>query len=181
MKLDLRIDTWKEFKIQDLFDIKTGKDFIYNNAIGNDFAVIGHGIDNNGVACKTERLEDYELQNSSKTLSLGHIGNFIAKAHPDDFYLGTRTKALIIKEEKIGKGTLLFLATILNYESYKYSYGRVGSDKFQNTYIKLPICFEPDGIAPKIDHTYKYSDKGYVPDFQFMEDYIKLLPYGDRI
>ena len=32
-----------------------------------------------------------------------------------------------------------------------------------------------------IDETKKYSDEGYVPDWEFMESYIKSLPYGDRI
>ena len=32
-----------------------------------------------------------------------------------------------------------------------------------------------------IDATYEYSTKGYVPDFKYMENYIKALPYGDRL
>lgn len=177
----LGVENWKDFLIADLFDIKTGKDFIYNEAVGDEFAVIGHGVDNNGVACKTEKLDDYILQDASKTISLGHIGNFVANVHPKDFYLGTRTKALISKEDNISKEALLFLATILNNESYKYSYGRVGSNKFQDTYIKLPIQFESDGKTPIIDRFHKYSKDGYLPDFNLMTEYIKSLPYGDRI
>ena len=47
-------------------------------------------------------------------------------------------------------------------------------------YIKLPIQYNPDR-TPIIDDTHKYSEKGYVPDWQFMENYIKALPYGDRL
>lgn len=175
------MEKWKDFLIGDLFDIKTGKDFIYGEAIGNDFCVIGHGKDDNGVACKTEEVPEYELQDCSKTLSLGHIGNFIAYVHPKDFYLGTRTKALIVKEECINKKALLFLATVINKEAYKYVYGRVGSDKFPKTYIKLPICYEEDGITPKIDNTHKYSKEGFIPDFEWMSNYMGKLPYGDRV
>ncbi len=32
-----------------------------------------------------------------------------------------------------------------------------------------------------IDETFKYNDNGYIPDWQFMENYINSLPYGDRI
>ena len=32
-----------------------------------------------------------------------------------------------------------------------------------------------------IDNEKKYSKKGYIPDFDFMEKYIESLHYGDRI
>lgn len=32
-----------------------------------------------------------------------------------------------------------------------------------------------------LDKSKKYSDNGYVPDWKFMENYIKSLPYGDII
>ena len=44
----------------------------------------------------------------------------------------------------------------------------------------LPIQRDDNG-SPVIDSGKKYSDKGYIPDWQFMEDYIKLLPYSDRL
>lgn len=49
-----------------------------------------------------------------------------------------------------------------------------------NTEICLPIRYNSNDL-PYIDDTNKYSDEGYIPDWQFMEDYIKSLPYGDRI
>ena len=35
--------------------------------------------------------------------------------------------------------------------------------------------------SPLLDETHKYSDEGYIPDWDYMEKYIKSLPYGDRI
>jgi hypothetical protein len=32
-----------------------------------------------------------------------------------------------------------------------------------------------------MDDKCTYSENGYVPDWQFMEEYIKALPYGDRL
>ena len=40
----------------------------------------------------------------------------------------------------------------------------------------LPVV-KDDKNAPIIDKTCKYSDEGYVPDWQFMENYIKSLHY----
>lgn len=38
-----------------------------------------------------------------------------------------------------------------------------------------------DGNDYVFDKNKKYSDKGYVPNWKFMENYIKSLPYEDRI
>jgi hypothetical protein len=58
----------------------------------------------------------------------------------------------------------LFVLAILNNERYKYSYGRAFlMDRIKETIVKLPVT--PIGS----------------PDWQFMENYIKALPYGDRL
>jgi len=158
--LSTRIDTsnWKKFRIGDLFDIETGKDFVYGETNGNEYPVIGHGIENNGIACRTQKLDDYKLYNHKQAISLGHIGNFVAYVQAEDFYLGTRTKALIFKEEHSTE-SLIFITAIINIQSYKFSYGRVGSDKIPDLTIKLP------------------ATKNNLPDWQFMENYIKSLHY----
>jgi hypothetical protein len=75
----------------------------------------------------------------------------------------------------------MFLSTILNKEDYKYSYGRARiKSKLEEEIIKLPIKRNPDK-TPFVDDDCTYSDEGYVPDWEFMEEYIKSLPYSDRI
>lgn len=159
-KLDT--DNWKEFAIRDLFDIDTGKDLIYSETTGSEHIVIGHGVDNNGVVCRTDTLEDYVLYDDKKTMSMAHIGNYWATVQCEPFYLGTRTKALKSKYS-VSKAVFLFIATVINKNAYKFGYGRVGSDKIPAETIKLPVM--SDGT----------------PDWDFMEKYIKSLPYGDRL
>jgi hypothetical protein len=57
----------------------------------------------------------------------------------------------------------MFLGSILDKERPKYSFGRKWKIHLANTQIKLPAT--PLGE----------------PDWQYMEDYIKSLPYGDCI
>ncbi len=58
----------------------------------------------------------------------------------------------------------LFISAVIKQEQYKYSYGRaIYSSVAENMNIKLPV------------------DSNGNPDWQFMEDYIKALPYGDRL
>lgn len=60
-------------------------------------------------------------------------------------------------------------------------YGRAyRMDLIKDTLLKLPIKRDGNG-NPVIDDNRTYSDKGYIPDWQFMEDYINSLPYSDRI
>ena len=54
----------------------------------------------------------------------------------------------------------MFLVTILNLEKYRYNYGRKASQaRMKERSIKLPA-------------------KNGQPDWQFMEKYIKSLPYS---
>ena len=75
----------------------------------------------------------------------------------------------------------LFLVTIIKQEQYKYSYGRaVYSSVAENIDLLLPIKLDEKG-NPVIDEKKQFSNKGFIPDWDFMENYIKSLPYGDRI
>jgi len=62
----------------------------------------------------------------------------------------------------------------------KNTYGRKWKKTLPTTVIKLPIQRDSNG-NPVIDDNRTYSDNGYIPDWQFMEDYINSLPYSDRI
>ena len=48
------------------------------------------------------------------------------------------------------------------------------------TIIKLHVKYNRDGTI-FIEDKCRYSKEGYVPDWEFMENYIKSLPYGDRL
>lgn len=88
---------------------------------------------------------------------------------------------VVVRAEWLNKARALFILSILKKEQYKYSYGRAFlMDRIKSTTLKLPIVRNDDG-TPYVDETHKFSNDGYVPDWTFMENYIKSLPYGDRI
>jgi hypothetical protein len=88
---------------------------------------------------------------------------------------------VIIRADWLNKWTALFILSVLEKERYKYSYGRAFvKEKVEDTILILPILCNRDG-TPQIDETCEYSPEGYIPDWSFMEEYIKSLPYGDRI
>ena len=53
-------------------------------------------------------------------------------------------------------------------------------DSIKSTLLKLPVKKDEQGIAV-IDTEHKYHSEGFIPDWQYMEDYINSLPYSDRI
>lgn len=130
-------------------------------------------------------------------------GNFFATIQESDFYAGTRVKSLISRFTEFGeefisyenKFVLAFIATVINQEEFRFSYGRVGSDKIPTLEIKLPCLADEDGNFIKRQVTYiPYKEKNKkaenretvtkeicLPDFQYMENYIKMLPYSQCI
>jgi hypothetical protein len=69
----------------------------------------------------------------------------------------------------------LFFRTLFAQEYDRYCYGRAYKmDLIKGTRFKLPIQTNEDG-SPIIDEKHTYSDDGYIPDWQFMEDYIRSL------
>ncbi len=162
-KLKIEKELWKDFFISELFEIETGKDLIYSGLEEGQYNVVGHGLENNGVVATSVELEDYKLYNHEEALSMAHIGNFFCTVQTRDFYLGTRTKALLPKFEDFNKLIGMFISTVINKEKYRFAYGRVGSDKIPNLIIRLPV-----------DNMGKLNIK-------YMEEYIKSLPYSDLI
>ncbi|MFA7074998.1 MAG: hypothetical protein WC234_07440, partial [Endomicrobiaceae bacterium] len=82
---------------------------------------------------------------------------------PIDF-IGMSGKTSCGYSKHLNAYTGAYLTTILDFERPRYSFGRSWTgERLLNTKIKLPI------------------DKKGNPDWQFMEDYIKLLPYGNLL
>ena len=182
----LDVEKWKEFHVGKLFNINRGKTLSSENKeefIGDDYSCINGGSVNNGELCKmSKELQEigFILQ-EVPSLSLSRVGNAgLTFLQTEPYYIADNAFSLVLNKQK-NKFVYLFLSTCLNSEVFKYSYGRIiSSEKYMLTAIKLPVQHNADGTI-FIDEKHTYSEEGYVPDWQFMEDYIKSLPYGDRL
>lgn len=159
---EINLLEWKEYRVGDLFKSYTGGDLIISDIQPGKIPIVSHCLENNGVANYTEVIEGRKLFDCNNTISVADRGCFWAFVQDKNFYIGTRVKALKSKYEKINKYILLFISTIINQESFKYSYGRNCCHGIENIVIKLP----------------SYNNE---PNWEYMENYIKALPYGDRI
>ena len=160
------IREWREFRVEELFDS------IYKVASYDDSEL-------ERVDVWSEKAIPYvtrtDLDNSVKSLVLSaglaniEAGNAIVigdttstiSYQPGPFVAGDIIAA---RADWMNKYTGLFITCLLRQERYRYSYGRAYKlDSIRNTEIRLPVT--SDGV----------------PDWQWMESYIELLPYGDRL
>ena len=172
----LDMNEWKKFKVSKILTCESTKLSIKDNLSEGTIPFISRSATNNGCDGYVEVDEDQTTKRNCITVGAEGIYTFY---QPVDFATGNKVYQL--RNEHMNQYIGLFISTILNIEDYRYSYGRARIlAKLKDEIIKLPIIHNEDG-SPVIDETYQYSEKGYIPDWQWMEDYIKSLPYGDRI
>lgn len=194
---ELSVDDWGEFSLNRIFTLKGG---FFNkkpeHSVDGRIPFLASTESNNGVT-EFYSLEDImawdKVGNEDNSLDKKiYKGNCIAVTvngsvcnafyQIEDFTCSHDITAFYLKGHKMNSRLAMFLCTIIMCDKYRWSYGRKPHDvkKFGKSLIKLPIKHAEDGDAV-IDDTYKYSDMGYVPDWDWMENYISLLPYGDRL
>lgn len=183
----LDINNWKSFKVGRILSILNGKG-ITNDEIEENpgtFNAVQSGEENNGVLGKIDLIyckkKKYTVsERSCLTVARSGSAGYVS-FHPNGCVVGDSAKILLLPEKIASNGVYLFIQTLLTANRFKYAYGRkVTEEKYAEDEIKLPILTAADG-TPVIDNSNEFSDEGYIPDWQFMEDYIKSLPYGDRI
>lgn len=172
--MNLNPNDWKRFYLGRLFDIKKGKRLTAEDQEAGCNIYIGAIDSNNGVANHIGQKPIHE----GNTISLSYNGSVGEAFYQADPYWATDdVNALYSKYEGFNEFIGLFMVATIRQEKYRFSYGRKWTlENMNNTDICLPIRYNSDG-SPFIDSTNFYSDEGYVPDWQFMENYIKSLHY----
>ena len=165
--MELKIDEWKDFYVDDIFDLVPAKGENSTDLIdGVDIPYIAAKYEDNGIKqmCMIEGYENWVSKgNCIVFICLGEGSAGYTNYIPCDFigmsgkimigYLKTKYGRL---DEKIG----LFLSTVLNLNRPRYSFGRSWTgDRLKKTIVKLPVA----------------NDQ---PDFNFMRNYISSLPHS---
>ncbi|MBR6722343.1 restriction endonuclease subunit S [bacterium] len=182
---ELDVNNWEEFKVSGLFNVKYGINMELNTCIETTsddpegIAFVARTAENNGVSAYVKRIEGKEPQ-PAETITVAGGGSVLSTfVQKRPFYSG-RDLYLLIAKENINLKVKMFISTVLFANQYRYSYGRQANKTLPDLILKLPIQRDSNG-NPVIDDNRTYSDNGYIPDWQFMGDYINSLPYSDRI
>ena len=164
--LELNSSNWKSFTIEEIFDDIQPANGETTDQLeeGSDLVYIAAKKENNGVKATVEYDSRYLSKgNSIVFINLGQGSAGYATYQPYDF-IGMKGKISTGTFNKLNQYIGVFLVTILDKERFRYSFGRSWTgDRLLQTKIKLPI------------------DANNNPDWIYMEEYIKSLPYGNMI
>lgn len=158
---ELNINNWQEFKLIDLFNIegsKTTKASTLEEIGSGKYPYITTKSTNNGIEgyfnTWTEKGNVLTIDSACVGTCYYQEENFTASDHVEK----------LIPKFKMNKYNALFLATVINQSNFKYSYGRGRcKSRLKAETIKLPV------------------NELNEPDYEFMEKYIKSLPYSKHI
>ncbi len=161
-KKQIKLDSveWKEFRIDELFTVKgtktTAKKILKNSGYGK-YPYVTTRASNNAVDNYYNIFTETGNVLVIDSATIGH-----ATYQENDFSASDHVEKLIPKFE-MNRYIALFLKTIINKEQRRYNYGRkFNQTRIKETVIRLPV-------------------KNNKADFDFMENYIKSIPYSIEI
>lgn len=183
-KKDLNVVNWKEFQLSRICHIDFGNKFDNDKMTYETPSVnfISRTADNNGVSDVVDRIEgEHPYPAGCLSVALGgSIGSCFLQEQP--FYTGQNVAVLTFPSDVSTRAKLFFSQIFMFEVKGKFvAFGRELNKHLKTDLtLYLPILHHPNS-SPVIDPDKKYSKEGYVPDWQFMEDYINSLPYSDKI
>lgn len=158
--IELQIEKWNEIEIKNIFDI-TGSKTTPKRELEEywkwKYAYVTTQAVNNWV----DNFYDY-FTDEGNILTIDSAVKWYCSYQSERFSASDHVEKLIPKFE-MNTYIALFLQTIINLEQFRYSYWRkFNQERIKKTKIKLPF-------------------KNWKPDFEFMSNYIKSLPYSESL
>lgn len=163
----INTENWHFFKVGQLFRLETGK--VSSTEVlteGEDVFYCGAKKDENGIMSRCAYDKKYISKGNCIVFICDGQGAVGYNNYMDRDFIAT-VNLVMGYNDNLNKYNGLFLASLLDLERPKFSFGRKRKKTLANTEIKLPAKLN--------------SKNEYEPDWQYMEDYIKSLPYGDVI
>ena len=156
----LNTSDWVEYRFDELFDIKKGKRLTKANMLPGKLPFIGSIDKNNGVSAYVGQPAIHD----GNTITVNYNGSVAEAFYQPEPYWACDDCNVLYPKFKLNPYIALFLTTIIRNEKYRFNYGRKWHvERMKNSVIKLPA---------KSDGT---------PDWEFMENYIKSLPFSSQI
>lgn len=157
----LSLDKWGEFTLGQLFNFVKGKRLTKVNMLEGSTNYLGAISDNNGIRQLIDAPAIFQANCITVNYN-GSVGEAFYQSEP--FWATDDVNVLYAKGWVLNKYIALFIATVIKANRYMFSYGRKWTmEKMKESPIKLPIT--PQGS----------------PDWDYVERYIKSLPYSERI
>lgn len=151
------VSRWHKCRLGDYFDFETGKDMLPTKEKDGDIPVVCLGSNNNGIGLYIAENPKHKLYDEGCITIAGWAGGLFAFYQEQKFYVKGRVK-IAIPKQPLSKLAGLFMCTMIDSESWKYTYAEKASgDKLPNTELYLPITSTGE------------------PNWQYMEDYMRRI------
>ncbi|EKD28973.1 MAG: hypothetical protein ACD_79C00132G0001 [uncultured bacterium] len=161
----IKTDHWKYFRYDDgtdnsIFQIKKGKRLTRKEQSDGDIPYVSSSSLNNGIDNYIGNGNTEE--NCISFACYGSIGEVFYQ--DQKVWVSDNANVFYLRNKKLNPYLAMFLITVLRLEQFRFSYGMTGKkERLQNFDIKLPV-----------------TKKGK-PDWDYMENYIKSLPYSSSL
>lgn len=165
---DYLLDTtkWKYFRCNSVFDsVQVAKSIDLNklDIAGNSINYVGRTRENNGITAKVLPYSD-EFINEGNCITIPMVGESTCFSFYQNQKFYSSQNILVLRSGNLNIYNALFINGVIRLERFRFSYGRTLTKQFfQQHHIKLPST-----VDSKVD-------------WQFMEDYIKSLPYSSNL
>jgi hypothetical protein len=153
--------SWKQFALQDLFDIRKGQRLTRANMRPGSVPYVGASDTANGV---TSYIGQAPIHKDG-TISVSYNGS-VAEAfyQPTPYWATDDVNVLYPKGFKLTPSVALFICAVIRLERYRFNYGRKWHlERMRESIIKLP------------------AKKSGGPDWSYMVKYISSLRYSSRL
>lgn len=152
-----------------LFKQLRGKESAPNRVPDGTINMVNETSSNNGITKKA--FSEHVFEAPAITVSV----NFAQTVFLQDELFCASVNILILKSEWLKKYPKVgeYVATYLKKNNQRYTYSsKISKDRLNDTIISLPIQTDSQN-NPIIDSTHIYHPHGYIPDWEYMEKYIK--------
>lgn len=167
------VKIFKEFKINDLFESFNGDTDLQKSHInGFGYDVVSSGLENNGIIGKTDTKAKVF---NADTITIDMFGNCFYR--DEQYKMVTHARVFSLSPLFVGLNSVngQYIVSQFKYLPTVYNYSNMCSwNKIKNDTLTLPIQTDADN-NPIIDTERKYHPDGYIPDWDFMEKYIKAI------
>ena len=169
----MNYDEWKNFEVSRLFTIKSPASSSIKTSTAGTVPYVSSGGVNNGIISYLEPKENEELEKGN-CITVSPLEGTPAFFQDTDFLGrgGAGSAISMLYNDNLTKYNALFICTIIKICAAKFDYSDAfTSDNLKTLKIPLPAKKNQDGTFC-IDGEKKYTDDGFIPDWQFMTEYM---------
>jgi len=152
---------WRDFPLQDLFEVKKGKRVTKADRTPGTTRFIGASEKNNGIT----DLAALDPIFPAGTMTVVYNGNSVGNAFfQDQDYFACDDVNVLVPKYPMSRWVQLFIATIIKYDRSRFTYGYKWTlARMKATAVRLPV------------------DTHGNPDWTYMESFMKGLPFSAAI